>query len=301
MKRLFLLTAIAVSLFCSNVYSQIQVKTEYLAPRRYENNNKEKTSGYGSTMSTSIDARTLIGMERSKYMTPKLWFMTMSSSYTSLHNSREAKAALPNEVSSFDLGVQHIRPLRDNLTLVSGLSAGVYATHASFSDLRMHNIVGTAYGSLVWDLGNGLELGFGLVFNNALKYPVPIPAPYLKWYREFGRGFLVDIDMGYKPKFAFGYKFSDHARITVVNRPIRYFGYAKENGKDRLFEHAYVTVAIEPEFKFGNVTFPITIGGNFARVDRYRTRTPLTFYHFHSPNFNPSFYGAVGFRYTFAR
>lgn len=288
-------------LFCSNVFSQIELKTQYLAPRRYENNDHEKTSGYGSSMSTTLDARSLVKVQQSKYMSPNLWFMTLSSSYTSLHNSREAKAALPNEISSFDLGAQHIRPLTSNLTLVAGISAGVYSTHASFKDLRSHNVVGTIYGSLVWDLGNGLELGMGTVINNALKYPVPIPAPYVKWYRQFGRGFIVDIDISYKPKFAFGYKFSDKAKISIVNRPIRYYGHAKENGKDKLFEHAYVTVAVEPEFTFGNVSIPISIGGNFARVDRYRRRHPLSFYHFHSANFNPSFYGAVAIKYDFGR
>lgn len=301
MKRDFLLTAILAVFFCSNVYSQVELKTEYLAPRRYENNKHEKTSGYGSSMTTSLHARSLMRVQQNKYMAPKLWLMTLSSTYSSLKHSREAKVALPNEMSSFDLGLQHIRPLTDNLTFVGGISAGVYSTHASFNKLRAHNIIGTIYTSLVWDLGNGLELGMGAVFNNALKYPVPIPAPYIKWYRLFGCGFLVDIDISHQPKFAFGYKFSEKAKISIINRPMRHYGIAQEDGKNRLFEQAYVTVVVEPEFTFGNLSIPISIGGNFARVERFRQRTPLTFYRFHSANFNPSFYGAVAIKYYFGK
>lgn len=301
MKQRIRLMSVMVICFCLNAYSQIELKTEYLAPRRYENNQKDKTSGYGSSMSTSLMARQLIGVQRSNFQTPKLWFLTLNSSYTSLYNSREAKAALPDEMANFDIGVQHIRPLKENLSLVTGASVGIYSTHVEFDDLRGHNLVGAAYGSLVWSLGYGLELGIGMVVNNVYKYPVPIPTPYLKWYREFNCGFVADVDLSYNPKVSFGYKFSESTKISIVNRPRRFFAFAKDNGRDMLYEHAYVTVAIEPEFTFGNLSIPISIGGNFARLDRYRPRKPITVYHMHTPNFNPSFYGAVAIKFNFGR
>lgn len=284
----------------AHTFAQIEIRSEYLPEQKYINDNREKTDGKSSVFTTTLTATIPIDVKPTAYHQPRIWAATMNASYTSFSNSGTAAEVLPKEIASADLGVLYMTPLHEKLMLISGLSAGVYSTHTDLKKLATDQIVVNIHSSLIWQVGPKIKVGAALIANNAFDKPMLIPMPYFQYHSEKKQGMEYHAELSYTPKFSVGYRFNEAFALRIVNRPKFFFALTEIDGQKKYFDHHYVSLGIEPEYKIKKWTLNGTFGANFGRTDRYRDRHPSQFLKWGNATFDPSFYISAGIKYNFA-
>lgn len=284
----------------AHTFAQIEIRSEYLPEQKYINDNREKTDGKSSAFTTTLTATIPIDVKPTAYHQPRIWATTMNASYTSFSNSGTAAEVLPKEIASADLGVLYMTPLHEKLMLISGLSAGVYSTNSDLKKLATDQIVVNIHSSLIWQVGPKIKVGAALIANNAFDKPMLIPMPYFQYHSEKKQGMEYHAELSYMPKFSVGYRFNEAFALRIVNRPKFFFALTEIDGQKKYFDHHYVSLGIEPEYKIKKWTLNGTFGANFGRTDRYRDRHPSQFLKWGNATFDPSFYISAGIKYNFA-
>ncbi len=283
-----------------HTFAQIEIRSEYLPQQKYIDDNRDETDGKSSAFTTTFTATVPVNVKPTTYLQPRIWAATLNASYTSFRNDGVAAEALPKEMGSADLGILYMTPLREKLMLVGGVSAGVYSTNTDLKKLEMDQIVVNAHTSLIWQIRPKIKLGFALIANNAFDKPMLIPMPYFQYHSEKKQGMEYHAELSYTPKFSVGYRFNETFALRIVNRPKFFFALTKIEGEKKYFDHHYVSLGMEPEYKVRSWTFSGAFGANFGRTDRYRDREPSQFLKWGNATFDPSFYVSAGIKYNFA-
>ncbi|MFZ4928148.1 DUF6268 family outer membrane beta-barrel protein [Chryseobacterium sp. Mn2064] len=281
-------------------FAQIEVKSEYLPQQKYINDNGDKTEAKSSVVTTTFTATIPVNVRPTAYHQPKILAATMNASYTSFNNDGIASEAIPKEMASADLGILYMSPINEKLMFIGGASAGIYSNHTDLNKIEMDNLIINIYSSFIWQLRPKIKAGVALIANNAFDKPMLIPMPYFQYHSEKKRGMEYHAELSYTPKFSVGYRFNDTFAVRIVNRPKFFFSTAKIDGQKKYFDHHYVSLGLEPEYRFNNWTVSGTFGANFGRTDRYRDREPSQFLKWGNANFDPSFYVSAGIKYNFA-
>lgn len=283
-----------------HTFAQIELRSEYLPKQKYINDNGDKTEGKSSVITTTLNAMIPVNVKPTAYPQPRVWAATLNASYTSFDNDGVAAEVLPKEIGSADLGVLYMSPIHEKLMFIGGVSAGVYSTHTNLKKLEADNIIVNMYSSFIWQIRPKIKIGVALVGNNAFDKPMLIPMPYFQYHSEKKRGMEYHAELSYTPKFSVGYRFNNEFALRIVNRPKFFFSTAKIDGQKKYFDHHYVSLGLEPEYKINNWIVSGTFGANFGRTDRYRDREPSQFLKWGNATFDPSFYVSAGIKYNFA-
>jgi hypothetical protein len=279
-------------------FAQIEIRSEYLPQQKYIDDDRNKTEGKSAALTTTFTASVPVSLKPTPYQQPAIWAVTLNASYTSFSNDGIAAEVLPKEMGSADLGVLYMSPIHEKLTLVAGVSAGLYTTN--IKKLETDQMVVNAYSSLIWQIRPTIKLGVALIANNAFDKPMLIPMPYFQYHSEKKRGMEYHAELSYTPKFSVGYRFNETFALRIVNRPKFFFSLATIDGQKKYFDHHYVSLGMEPEYRLNNWTFSGAFGANFGRTDRYRDREPSQFLKWGNATFDPSFYVSAGIKYNFA-
>ncbi|MGH1516662.1 DUF6268 family outer membrane beta-barrel protein [Chryseobacterium sp. JK1] len=298
MKKKWIIIATLVQ--AVQTFAQIEVRSEYLPKQKYINDNGDKTEAKSSVVTTTFTATIPVSVRPTTYHQPKIWAATLNASYTSFNNDGIASETIPKEMGSADLGVLYMSPINEKLMFIGGASAGIYSTHTDLNKIEMDNLVVNIYSSFIWQLRPKIKAGVALIANNAFDKPMLIPMPYFQYHSEKKRGMEYHAELSYNPKFSVGYRFNDTFAVRIVNRPKFFFSTAKIDGQKKYFDHHYVSLGLEPEYRFNNWTVSGTLGANFGRTDRYRDREPSQFLKWGNATFDPSFYVSAGIKYNFA-
>ncbi|PTT26655.1 hypothetical protein DBR28_17670 [Chryseobacterium sp. HMWF028] len=296
-KKWIIIAALTQSAYA---FAQIEIRSEYLPQQKYIDDNREKTNGKSSAFTTTLTVTAPVSVKPTAYQQPKIWAATLNVSYTSFSNEGVTTEALPKEIASTDLGVLYMTPIHEKLMFVGGVSAGVYSTHTDLQKLEIDQVVINAYSSLIWQIRPKIKLGVALIANNAFDKPMLIPMPYFQYHSEKKRGMEYHAEFSYTPKFSVGYRFNETLALRIVNRPKFFFSLAKIDGQKKYFDHHFVSLGIEPEYRINNWTFSGIFGANFGRTDRYRDRKPSQFLKWGNATFDPSVYISAGIKYNFA-
>ncbi|NIF06118.1 hypothetical protein F3J23_11770 [Chryseobacterium sp. Tr-659] len=291
---------IAALLSAAHTFAQIEIRSEYLPQQRYIDDNGDKTEGKSSAITTTFTATVPVNVKPTAYRQPKIWAATLNASYTSFSNTGIAAEVLPKEMGSADLGIMYMAPVHEKLMFIAGVSAGVYSTHTDLKNLEIDNIIVNMYSSFIWQVRPKIKVGVALIGNNAFDKPMLIPMPYFQYHSEKPRGMEYHAELSYNPRFSVGYRFSEAFALRIVNRPKFFFSTATIDGQKKYFDHHYVSLGMEPEYRFSNWAFSGSFGANFGRTDRYRDREPSQFLKWGNATFDPSFYISAGIKYNFA-
>lgn len=291
---------IAALIQAVHTFAQIELRSEYLPQQKYINDDGDKTDGKSSVLTTTLTATIPISVKPNTYQQPSIWAATLNASYTTFSNDGIAAEALPKEMGSADVGVMYMTPIREKLMFIGGASAGVYSTHTDLKKLGIDNLVVNIYSSFIWQVRPKIKVGVALIGNNAFDKPMLIPMPYFQYHSEKKHGMEYHAELSYTPKFSVGYRFSESFALRIVNRPKFFFSLAKIDGEKKYFDHHYVSLGMEPEYRINNWTVSGAFGANFGRTNRYRDREPSNFLKWGNATFDPSFYISAGIKYNFA-
>ena len=236
--------------------AQITFKTENIGNSHYmylpgDDAKPEKVGGSrGSSLVYSGSAGIPLYMKMNKRNRPTAWGIALSGSYALLDNRGfTGDMTLPSEIMNLSLGLFHIRPLGEKMSMMASLGAGVFTSFARFPDIGWEHVLGSGGVIFIWHLRPNLDLGAGLAANNSLGYPMVFPALYLDWRLE-GR-FKVNVSMMEGIELAAGYEFNDRFRLSLAFEMNGQMALLKQNGKRMMFSHQYMVAGLKPELRLG--------------------------------------------------
>ena len=256
MRIISLCLAVAGLLFCTAAGAQITFKTEYIGNSHYmylpnDDAKPEKIGrARGSSLVYSGSANIPLYMKINERNRPTAWGIGLGGSHASLDNRGFTDdMALPSEIMNLSLGLFHMRPLGERMSMMATLGAGVFTPFARVSNIGWEHVLGSGGVVFIWHLRPNLDLGAGLAANNSLGYPMLFPALYLDWRLE-GR-LKVNVSMMEGIELAAGYEFSDWFRLSLAFEMNGQMALLKQDGKRMMFSHQYMVAGLKPELRLG--------------------------------------------------
>lgn len=286
-----------------SVKGQVSLSTEYFSstPFRNEYNNKIGDAK-GSAVVYQGAASIPFSTKMDQNNRPTLWGMSLYGSYTRMNNSGISRQFSPEEILNLSLNFIHIRPFREKYSIMAIVGAGMYTPHADFSRVSMRQILGTAGGVFIWHLRNNIDIGAGLAINNSFGYPMLFPAMVFQWKLE-GK-YEVQVQLMNAIELSAGIEINKYLKLFLTANMDAAMALEKQEGKNMVFTHQYVNVALQPVIQLGKgFTIPLRLGVTPYRSAYYMERTLKAFFKNDDDDFEPhfslSFYGSIALRYGF--
>lgn len=283
------------------VCAQVYVKGEYIGSSKYRDEDNNKTGGKGDAKMLLGGLQIPLSMKMNDNNRPILWSVAFGGSYTSFDNTDISRNLCPSEILNAQLSLLHIRPISQNWSIMASLGAGSYIAHTDLSKIRMKNILGHGGLVFVWHLRDNLDVGMGLAVNTSFGYPMAFPALYLNWGLS-GR-YEVNVSMMNALEVSAGINFNKTFKLSLVAEMNGALALEKVDGKDMMFSHQYIKAGLRPEFTFGKLSIPVTVGISAVRPAFYTERSLKSFFKSMDREYDPYFsiapYVSVGLMYKF--
>jgi hypothetical protein len=295
---LFCLVALGIVVISPKLHAQGFIKTEYIGTSKYKDPDNNEIGGKGDAKIVSGGFKIPLSMKMNENNRPIAWAIGLSGSYASLGKKDIAKDLYPSEILNAQIGLMHMRPLGTKWSLLASIGIGTYMDNTKLSNIRMKNSLGQGGVVFIRHLKPNLDIGGGLALSNTFGYPMVFPAFYFNWNTE-GR-YQVKITLMDVFEVSGGIKFSKNFNLKLVGEMNGMLALTEKDGKDVMFTHQYVTAGLQPEFVFGKVSIPITLGISAFRDSYYQKRSLKDFFSDKDqPHFNPAGYGSIAIKYSF--
>ncbi len=279
------------------VTAQIVLKTEYIAPSNFlDENGNQVGEGKGDLKSISGGLQIPVSVKMNELNQPTAWAVALKGTYVSMNNKNLSTDYCLNEVLNAQLAVIHTRPLSERWSLIAMLGGGVYTDLSEFSGKC---ILGQGGALFIRKMNPNLDLGGGAAINNVLGYPMAFFALYLDWHKN-GK-FDFNISMTTTFEISASMQVKENLRLRLIGEANGVSAVVNKDGKSKIFVQQYSTIGLQPEFKLAKyLTARITGGVSVSREAYFQDRTIKAFYGDtpdEYPHFNIAPYFAVAIKY----
>lgn len=299
MKILSIIFLLTVS--CFNLSAQVFIKGEYIGSSKYKDIDGNETGGKGDATVLSGGIQIPLSMKMNENNRITAWGIGLAGSYTSLSNKNIPKSLCPSEILNAQTSLTHLRPISKNWSIMASAGFGVYMGHTNLSKVKMKNVLGHGGVIFIWHLKDNLDIGLGPAINTAFGYPMAFPAFYVNW-RLSGR-YEVNASMMNSLQISASMAMGKNFRLGIISEADGSLSLEKIDGKDKMFTHNYIIAGLRPEFRFGKLSIPVTIGISADRVGYYTDRNLKAFFKTmsreHDPYFKVAPYLSVALAYKF--
>lgn len=284
------------------LYSQIQLKTEYIGTSHYRDVDNKKTEGKGNARVYSAAFQLPLSMKQHTDGRITAFVVSLSGSYTELRNTNLSRQLCPHEISNARIGFTYVMPFKEKWSVMGSLGAGVYAAHHKLSDITMNEVLFDGAALFIWHARSNLDLGFGLAINSSFGYPMGFPAFYLNW--KLGGRYEVDVQLMDAVAVSGGIKLTDYFKLSIVSEISGSLALEKIGGEKMMFSHSYIVAGLQPQFNIGKyITIPVTLGITAERAAFYEKRSLKAFFKSMNREYDPYFqiapYVSAAFRVGF--
>lgn len=295
-RRLLFVTA-CLSL-TTMLYSQLYIKSEYISPSGFKDENGNDTGGSG--YSTVIDGgiRVPFYMRMNEDNRPTAWAAALSGTYASLHNKGLSDRHGYPEILNLQVGLMHLRPVSDKWSLLASLGAGLFTS--DLNRVSRRSILGNGGVLFIKHANKNLDWGVGAALNNALGYPMLFPSLYLDW--QLGGKYDFKLSVYDSFEVGLGMRVGDDLKLSLVGESKGLMSAVERDRKAMYFVTQYGYAGFQPEYKLAEGLAVFATGGiSFRRDTYFQARTLKAFYESKDryPHFNPSAYFAAGIKYGF--
>lgn len=274
----FLLTA----LISVSAKAQVSISADYIAPSKYRDVNNNKTGAEGDAKHYQLGFQIPVSLKMDEKERPTMWSVGLQCSSTSLGTKNSLTDIGSSEIGNLIVSVDHLRPISENWLIYASLGVGVFADHTNFSKIEGQNIMGVGNLIFIRPIFDNLKVGIGVALDTEFGYPMLYPAFLINWNLD-GKYFITFNPSGLK----MGVKMSDHFNFNIYGTMKGSTAFMKKDGKRMQFSHMYVFAGIQPEFKLGKFSMPITIGVSCVRPAYYEERTIKGFWDVYTREFDP--------------
>lgn len=300
-KRWLALIVIGV-LLGTEVKAQAFLKTEYIGSSSFRDENNDKTGGSGDAKVVQGGINIPFAIRMNENDQPTAWGISLGGSYTKMSNKGLSDHIGLSEIFNLQVGLSHLRPLNDKLSIMGFAGIGLYMDTPSLSYASFDNILGSGGAIVIWHLFKNLELGGGLALNTTFGYPMVFPALYLNWTLE-GQ-YKVNVSMLDAMAVTAGMTLTNYLDLNLAAEMNGSLALIKTDNKKKMFTHNYISVGLQPVIKLsGSWSIPITAGFTAVRSAYSEDRSLKAFFkgmsREYDPYFTPAFYCSAAIRYGF--
>lgn len=174
----------------------------------------------------------------------RAWALTVRGSYAKLTNKDFEKRVLPSELLNADIGVQHLRSLRNNWSLLAIASVGLYT---DLSEINTNDLFINAGAFFIKQKGK-ITYGFGAVATNVVGIPLLLPGILFQYHTE-GKW---QVNVVLPEDVSLTYKASKQSDFTLYFRPkqVPYDVDTKLHDK-RLLSYWELPIGLEHTWRIG--------------------------------------------------
>lgn len=277
--------------------AQVFIKTEYIPPSSYKDENNNKVGGKGDFMSIQGSLQIPVSVKMNEFNQPTAWAVSLQGSYASMQNQDLSTDYCLNKLLNAQLVLMHTRPLSKRWSIIAMLGGGIYTDLSEFSGKC---ILGQGGVLFVCKMNPNLDLGGGVAINNVLGFPMAFFALYLDWHKN-GK-YEFNLSMASKFEISAGMKLNPKLKLRLVGEANGMSAVVEKNGESKIFVHNYSTIRLQPELKVGKLlTAQMSAGISVIRDVYFQDRTIKAFYADVEdyPHFGVAPYVSVGLKYGF--
>lgn len=262
---------------CLGLDAQVVFKTEYFGSSSYR---MTKGSDYdekvgdskGSAIVYQGSALIPLSLKMSEDNRPTLWAVSVGRAYVNLNNKNFEDPLVIDEMLNMSLGINYIRPIGRKWSMMAALGGGLYLPTTKFSEIRFRHLLGNGGAVFVYHFGPNFQLGGGVAMNNSFGFPMVFPAIYLNWVT--GGRLMLKIAMLNGIELTTGYSVNKHLSLNLGVEMNGQMALFKQDGKEKMFSHQYITVAFRPEIKINkHLTIPLAAGVSAVRPAEISNRS----------------------------
>lgn len=281
---------------------QLMFKTEYIGNSNYRLSENGRNEKVGNSKGSAVVFQGGVNIPLYKKMNenghPTSWSLNVGGAYTKLDNKNFTEPLVVDEMLNLGVSLNHLRPLNDKWSVMATIGGGIYMPGTNLSKIGFKNVLGSAGVVFIRHLKPNLDLGGGLAVNNSFGYPMIFPAVYLNWRTE-GK-FDVKVSMMKGLEMSVGYDVNESLRLHLIAEMNGQVALLEQDGKDKMFTHAYLVAGFRPEIKIGkNISIPFTVGINAWRPAGMTERKLKSIFQDKEYYFQASPYASVGLKIAF--
>jgi hypothetical protein len=282
--------------------AQFVFKTEYIGQSAYRLAEGEKNEKVGNSKGSAVVLQGGVTIPLYEKLNennrPARWSMNIGGAYAKLDNKNFTGPLVIDEILNLGVSLNHLRPLNDKWSMMATIGAGIYMPGTDFSKIQLKHVLGTAGVVFIRHLKPNLDLGGGVAINNSFGYPMLFPAFYLNWKTK-GK-YEVKINMIKGLEMSVGYDVNEMLRLQLIAEMNGQMALLEQDGKDKIFSHAYLVAGFRPEIKIGKkISIPITAGINAWRPAGITDRKLKSIFQDKEYYFQASPYASVGLKIGF--
>lgn len=285
-----------------SVNAQIVFKTEYFGRSAYrmtEGETNEKVgNSKGSAMVYQGAVNIPLSVKFNENNRPTRWSLNVGGAYVKLNNKDFTDPLVIDEVLNVGVSLNHLRPLNNKWSVMATVGGGIYMPGTNLSKVGFENVLGSAGVVFIRHLRPNLDLGGGLAINNSFGFPMLFPAVYLNWKTQ--SKYTVKISMIKGLEVAVGYDVNKNLGLHLIAEMNGQTALLKQDGKNKIFSHAYLVAGFRPEIKLGNkISIPLTVGINAWRPSAITDRKLKSMFQDKEYYFQASLYASMGLKIGF--
>ncbi|CAM1374568.1 DUF6268 family outer membrane beta-barrel protein [Tenacibaculum xiamenense] len=295
-----------------NVISQIDLKVEYFGTSNYmhevkpsffgssEKNRVGNSKGESKVYQANISLPLSLSVNEKGQ--PKLWAIAFGGTYTNLNNYDFTEPHVIPEITNFNIGLVHVRPLNEKLSLMAILGGSLNMVHSNINQISLNNALLNLGAVFIKQVNPNFKAGLGVAVNNTFGYPMILPVVYIKWTTQKKR-FSVNFSLLRGAEINVKYNLNKTLNIGVIAENKGQGAFLKRNAKNVIFTHQYSTFGITPEIKLAKgLSMPIVVGFSSRRNAQFRERKLSTLFDYkHSYFFDLAPYFSVRMKYNFGK
>jgi hypothetical protein len=284
------------------VNAQIVFKTEYFGRSGYRmtegETNEKVCNSKGSATVYQGAVNIPLSVKFNENNRPTRWSLNVGGAYVKLNNKDFTDPLVIDELLNFGISLNHLRPLNDKWSMMATIGGGIYMPGTNFSKMGFENVLGSVGVVFIRHLKPNLDLGGGLAINNSFGFPMLFPAVYLNWKTQ-GK-YTVKVSMIKGLEVAAGYAVNKNLGLHLIAEMNGQTALLEQNGKNKIFSHAYLVAGFRPEIKLGDkLTIPVTVGINAWRPSGITDRKLKSMFQDKEYYFQASLYASVGLKISF--
>ncbi len=302
-----------LSLTCyQKMVSQIDLRVEYFGISNYmhevkpsffgsrEKNRVGNSKGEGKLYQANISLPVSLSINEKGQ--PKLWAIAFGGAYTNLNNYDFTDTHVIPEITNFNIGLVHVRPLNDKLSLMAILGGSLNMAHSNIDQISLNNALLNLGAVFIKQVNPNFKAGLGIAINNTFGYPMVLPVIYIKWTTQKKR-FSVDFSLLRGAEINVKYNLNKTLNLGVMAENKGQGAFLKRNGKNMIFTHQYSTFGLVPEIKLAKgLHMPIVIGFSSRRNAQFKERKLSTLFDYkHSYFFDLAPYFSARLKYNFGK
>lgn len=280
----------------ANMFAQIQLKSEYIAPSVYKDENGNKIGGEGNLQTFEGSVKLPLYIRKNENGRLTAWIVALGGTYASMKNKEMPSDFTEKELMNVQMGIMHLRPLNENWSILAILGTGVYTS--DLNKLSGSSFLGQGGVLFIRHANKNLDWGTGIALNNALGYPMIFPSLYLDWKIEGKYKFKLSMYNTFEAEISTRFSKSFYLGIHAESKGL--MAAVEKNGSKKYFVMQYGYIGIQPEFRIGQyISIPIVGGIVASREAYFRSRTLKAFFSSKDnyPHFGVSPYFSIGIRF----